>query len=60
MRAKGVYVDLSDPSRQKAMREAEYQSRLNAESKVLRVSGKTKPIAIRRIAAIVQRIKGTV
>jgi hypothetical protein len=36
-------VDLSDPSRQQAIRESDYQQDADAGSRVLRVKGKVSP-----------------
>ena len=40
---KHSYVDLSDPSRQQAIRESDYQQDADAGSRVLRVKGKVSP-----------------
>lgn len=55
-RADDVYVDVEDAVRQRAIREAEYQMACDAESKVLRVSGKV-PEPTRRVSGLVEMVR---
>ncbi len=41
------HVDVQDAARKRLIREAEYRQRVDSDSRVLRVSGKTAPVAKR-------------
>jgi hypothetical protein len=48
-----AFVDVEEPNRKRLIREAEYQARADAESRVLRVKGQVS--ARRRRRALVER-----